>query len=76
MARLGVQNTCFGIPQCQEPISRQAGGVWFEKGAQIVLLQVREKTCERGCEFVHIYVAVKETETPRDRDSEKQKEMI
>lgn len=25
MAKLGVQHTWFGVPQCQEPMSRQAG---------------------------------------------------
>lgn len=34
MARLGVQSAWFGIAQCQEPISRQAGGVLFENSAR------------------------------------------
>lgn len=77
MARLEVQNTWFGIAQCQKPISRQAGGVLFENSARCTNSPVPREREPMGV-FVHIHVGVEETEIPRerDRDSEKQKEMI
>lgn len=68
-ASLGVQSPWFGILSVRNPSAgRQKGfGLKTMQGAQIVLLHVREKTCESGCVFVHVPVGVKDTEIPRER---------
>lgn len=71
MARPGVQSTWFGILSVRNPSAgRQEGfGLKTVQGAQIVLLHVRQKTRESGCE------GHRDTQG-EERGSEKQKEMI